>query len=109
VIKHHPQGILAMLALALLLGGAMPLLAEEQGSTDEQVALVGQLASDGEGGYRLIERESGDSIPLRGNAQLAEHVGTTVKVTGSWGEDPDGTRFLRVSKIERADGSGMDS
>jgi hypothetical protein len=96
----------AALVVALLaFGPAVALVAQqmpEQPAGTEETTLTGKLNRDDQGGFVLIEQESGDSVPLQGPADLATYVGSTVKVTGMWSEDSAGKRHFKVSKVERS-------
>lgn len=102
-MKHRAKWLGAALAVALLaLAPATAVLAQEGMSADEEVTLTGQLTTDDAGGYVLVEQESGDSITLAGSVDFAEHVDSTVNVTGKWAEDSEGYRYFEVSYIESA-------
>lgn len=94
--------LIAGLLLALAPAGMAVAQEAEQATEEQEISLTGQLSVDDlEGTYVLIEAESGDSVIVRGAADLAKHVGTTVKVTGKWAEDDKGVKYFAVSKIER--------
>lgn len=89
----------ALAAVLLVLAPAATLMAANE---EEEVSLTGQLTTDEAGAYVLIEQESGDSIALRGVSELADHVGSMVKVTGKWAEDSEGYKYFEVSKVAPA-------
>jgi hypothetical protein len=102
--RRFAWAVIAALVLVLAPAGLAVAQESEQPAAEqtEEISLTGQLSIDDlEGTYRLIEAESGDSIVLRGPAEMAEHVGATVKVTGKWAEDENGVKYFAVSKIER--------
>jgi hypothetical protein len=88
---------------ALLFGLATVGIANvhEPAEQEAGMTLTGMLSIDGNGGYVLIEEQSGDSVALQGPQGLADHLGSTVKVSGRWVDDPDGTYFL-VKRVEAA-------
>jgi hypothetical protein len=95
-MRHRLNGYgVALAAVLLVLAPAAALLAAEE----EAVSLTGQLTTDEAGAYVLIEQESGDSIVLRGSSELADHVGSMVKITGKWAEDSEGYKYFEVSKV----------
>ena len=105
MIRHREQLFAAVLALALLvLGPVTQAVAQESaGENDQEVTLIGQLDRNDEGGYVLIDQESGSKVALQGPKELADHVGTKVKVTGKWSKDEKGMRIFQASKVEKAE------
>ncbi len=112
-MKNHMRrlGTLYALVLLVLTAAAGAVLAQDDGrqtvpaqSEGEPMAttLVGQLSEEAGGGYILVEEESGDKIRLEGSDELAEHVGTKVKVTGEWANDSEGKLIFRVSTVKKA-------
>lgn len=93
---------LSLLAIAPTAAFAFQEQAPEEQVPEEQVTLTGQLAESEAGGYVLIEQESGESITITGPAELAQAVGTRVRLTGRWVEDGHGYRYFAVTKVERA-------
>ncbi len=77
---------------------------EDPGTAREEAetVLTGQLSEPEEGRYVLIEAESGDEIALQGGAELDEHVGHNVEVTGEWTTDAEGQEVFEVSSVEMA-------
>lgn len=103
-MRQHVNRISAILAVALLaLLPAVAVLAMDDGmKTKEEVTLTGQLSNDEQGGFVLIERESGDSIALESAMDLAAYVDSTVNVTGTWNQDAAGNLTFQVSHVEPA-------
>jgi len=94
-----------VLAMTLLTFGPAALVAaqdDESGMEMETVTLTGQLNESADGGFVLIEPESGEEVVVDGPG-LADHVGSTVTVTGTWATDEDGNTYLAVSTIETSD------
>lgn len=58
----------------------------DQSRADRMVSLQGCLSQNMDGSFRLIERESGESVELEAaqDLRIDDHVGQTVKVTGHW-------------------------
>lgn len=93
-----------VLTIALLaLAPTAAVLAQEAATEEMETTLTGQLAGDAESGYTLTEQESGDEVVLQGEVDFASHVGSSVKVTGTWANDAEGNRYLEVSGIEAAE------
>lgn len=97
-------GLATAFAVALLaLASAAPVAAQdESGMETDTVTLTGQLNETAEGAYVLIEPESGEEVVVRGPG-LADHVGSTVTVTGTWATDEDGSTYLAVSTVSAID------
>lgn len=85
-------------ALLALASAALVVAQDESGMETDTVTLTGQLNETAEGAYVLIEPESGEEVVVRG-AGLADHVGSTVTVTGTWATDEDGSTYLAVSVV----------
>lgn len=92
---------LVVFAVALLALGTVAMVAaqDEGGMESDSVTLTGQLNQSDDGGYTLIEPESGEEIVVDGPG-LADHVGEKVTVTGTWSTDEDGNTYLAVSTVE---------
>jgi hypothetical protein len=99
-MKRYMSGLGAALAIALLVVGIAPALAQDS-ETQPERTLTGQLSMDDSGAYFLVEQESGDNIRLRGPADLSDHVDAKVMVTGRWEADEKGEYFA-VRSVERA-------
>jgi len=97
-------------ALAVMLAGTPGLaLAGQGGDTADDarknVTLVGcldssQAATDDSTRFTLIERESGEWIAVEGSESLADHVGHTVELKGTWKSDGNGFESLAVSDVK---------
>ncbi|MGH9380140.1 MAG: hypothetical protein ACRD2Z_05960 [Thermoanaerobaculia bacterium] len=104
-MKLHVKGFGVALAVALLaLAPAVAVVAqEEEYAAEEETTLTGQLSTDEQGGYVLIEEASGESVSLVASMDLSQHVDATVNVTGKWAEDEEGNRVFEVSSVEPAE------
>ncbi|MEZ5330842.1 MAG: hypothetical protein R2991_02045 [Thermoanaerobaculia bacterium] len=95
----------ALVATLLALGTVATLAAQDEGSMDMEkapVTLTGQLNESADGGYVLVEPESGEEIVVDGPG-LADHVGSKVTVTGTWETDEDGNTYLAVTEVKESD------
>ena len=93
--------ILAFTVALLAFGLIGPLAAAEEET--EEVTLTGELAQDSAGEFQLIDPESEVEVALRGaEDELADMVGSTVEVTGSWAEDDEGEMYFAVSSVAAA-------
>ncbi len=110
-MNNNWQKLPVTLVLALLaLGPAGVLLAEETKTESErtmaaEITLVGQLSETEEGDFVLVEQESGDEIVVRGPETLADYLGQTVKITGTWAKDDAGVEYFAASTIEAPEAS----
>lgn len=96
-MKRNVHRLAIVFALAFIaLGSAGILLAEEA----KELSLSGTLSETEDGGYVLVEQESGEGISVRGPDELADHVGSEVKVTGQWVKDDEGVEYFWVKAIE---------
>jgi hypothetical protein len=94
--------VAAVLAMALILvGSAVAFASQDESEAPADKVLTGQLNLEDDGTYYLIEEESGAEVRLVGSAELAEHVGAKVSVTGTWGSD-DAGEYFEVRSIEPA-------
>lgn len=64
------------------------------------VEITGALSQTDDGTFILLDRSSGETVTLKASAgvNLAEHVGTKVKLTGEWTKTDDGAYFS-VTKV----------
>jgi hypothetical protein len=102
-----------LIAMALLVAGVPGLaVAQDEGGPQSAypqreiappVTVTGMVQADGTEGYLLIDKESGDSIALKGKKKkLAAEEGSNVTLTGYWKKDDPSTKVFRVSKVEPA-------
>ncbi len=100
---RRANGLTIAFTLVLLSCGLTGLAVAQEAETEEEISLTGQLSESSTGQYILIEPESGDEIALRGSEdELAEHVGSSITVSGRWAEDDDGEEYFAVSSVEPA-------
>lgn len=103
--RFRDGGISPMvLAAVVVIAGAWAGVVTADTMEAESVRLIGCLspgnAEQAEAGeYTLIEHESGDWIPVTGSEELADHLGKTVKVTGSWEYDPSNRRLFAAKTV----------
>lgn len=107
-MKHRLNRLGVALAIAILALGPVAAAMAQDGQPPKEITLTGQLhtdepGGDDRGGYVLIEQESGDWVALAAPMDLAEYVGTTVRVSGHWAKDPEGHNYFEVSEVERVD------
>ena len=89
--------------LALLTLGVVGVAAAAEEAESEEVTLTGELSQGGSGEFQLVDPESEVEVELRGSEeQLAEMVGSTVEVKGSWAEDDEGDTYFAVSSVAAA-------
>ncbi len=89
------------LTTALLVFVSAAIAVSQEAELEEEVTLLGQLSEDADGGYVLVDPESGDEVSLRGQEEaLAEHLGSAVAVTGRWAEDDEAGPYFAVSAVE---------
>ncbi len=99
--------LLCALAILILLaaGPASGLFAQQEGSHKEhhkqgkEAVVVGCLDEGDEEGYYLLMDEDGEEWDVKGSAELAKHLGHTVRLTGSWEETGEVKVFI-AKKIE---------
>lgn len=98
------RNMFAVLAAALILAvGSISLTAapapqaDQAAAGDAQITLTGCL--QGAAGAYTLTTESGEKYAVMGSADLAKHVGHTVKITGTKGADP-GKLTVKAEKIE---------
>jgi len=92
------------LTLLLLAAGLTGMAVAQEEAYEEEVSLTGSLSENLAGQLVLIDPESDKEIPLRGSEEeLAQHVGSTVTVSGRWAEDEDGKAYFAVSAVRPAD------
>jgi hypothetical protein len=97
-MKNNVHRLAIVIALAVVaLGSAGVLFAEDA----KELSLSGALSATEDGSYVLVERESGERISVRGPDELADHVGSEVKVTGQWIKDDEGQEYFWVKAIEQ--------
>lgn len=102
-MKNLQRTAASLLALTLLVLTPVAALASDGGDDKMKTTLTGQLSQDAGGAYVLVEEESGEQIRLAGEQDLAQHIGTRVRVTGEWMDDTeDGNKIFRVDKVEAA-------
>ncbi len=102
-MKRSFRGISVVLALVALAVGSIGMsTAQESEAESSDVTLAGLLAMDDEGGYVLVEGESGEEITLEGEG-LADYVDSTVEVTGGWATDDEDNHYFYVAGIERVE------
>lgn len=97
------QGLRIALTVALLAFGVTTMTMAMAGDPDKakEMILTGQLSVDADEEYTLTDPDSGESVLLRGSEdKLAEHVGSSVAVTGSWAGDEEGNAFFKVTSVE---------
>lgn len=104
--RVSPFGVALAVALLALAPATAVVAQVDPAATaraEEEITLTGQLSTDEQGGYVLIEQASGDSIALVSSMALAEYVDNTVNVTGKWAEDAEGNQTFEVSSVEPAE------
>jgi hypothetical protein len=72
--------------------------AEQAAAGDAQITLTGCL--EGAAGPFTLTTEGGEKYVVMGSEELAKHVGHTVKITGTKGDDP-GKLTVKAAKIEQ--------
>jgi len=98
IMKNNVHRLAIVFALALVaLGSAGALFAEEEA---KELTLSGTLSETEDGSFVLVERESGEQISVRGPDELADHLGSEVKVVGQWIKDDDGVEYFWVKAVE---------
>jgi hypothetical protein len=83
---------------SISLTAAPPPQAEQAAAGDAQITLTGCL--EGVAGAFTLTTEGGEKYVVMGSAELAKHVGHTVKITGTKGDDP-GKLTVKAAKIEQ--------
>jgi hypothetical protein len=105
-MRINRNGLVVAFVAALLACGTVALTAQDEGmeqETDrESVSLTGQLNETADGGFVLIEPESGEEIVVEGPG-LADHIGSSVTVTGTWATDEEGGTYLAVSSVTKSE------
>ena len=94
---------LVALALASHAVRAQQQPAPDEGAPHEETTLTGLLTTDASAAYVLFEERSGEAVALVSVGDLADYIGSRVKVTGRFMRDEDtGDRYFEVREVRPA-------
>jgi len=99
-----PHRTLAMASIVLVLVAASSISVAAATVKEQPVTLTGcldtgGLADQGERSFTLIEQESGDWVPVEGPAELKDHLGQLVSLTGTWVYDQPDVRYFAADSV----------